>query len=125
MATLPFIGPALKHRRPLTGERMIIVSAAVGLLLFLLWASIAQVDEVTRGEGKVIPSSKLQTITAADPTTVSQIFVRSGQQVHKGQLLVRLDSPESASQLGQIEAETQSLQARSARLSEEGTGPNR
>lgn len=120
MATLPFIGPALKHRRPLTGERMIIVSAAVGLLLFLLWASIAQVDEVTRGEGKVIPSSKLQTITAADPTTVSQIFVRSGQHVHKGQLLVRLDSPESASQLGQIEAETQSLQARSARLSEEG-----
>ena len=120
MATLPFIGPALKHRRPLTGERMIIVSAAIGLLLFLLWASIAQVDEVTRGEGKVIPSSKLQTITAADPSTVSQIFVRSGQRVHKNQLLVRLASPESASQLGQIEAETQSLQARSARLSQEG-----
>jgi adhesin transport system membrane fusion protein len=120
MASLPFIGPALKHRRPLTGERLIIVSAAVDLLLFLLWASIAQVDEVTRGEGKVIPSSKLQTITAADPTTVSQIFVRSGQRVHKGQLLVRLDSPESTSQLGQIEAETQSLQARSARLSQEG-----
>jgi adhesin transport system membrane fusion protein len=120
MASLPFIGPAIKHRRPLTGERLIIVSAAVGLLLFLLWASIAQVDEVTRGEGKVIPSSKLQTITAADPTTVSQIFVRSGQRVHKGQLLVRLDSPESTSQLGQIEAETQSLQARSARLSQEG-----
>ncbi len=120
MATLPFIGPAFKHRRPLTGERLIIVSAAIGLLLFLLWASIAQVDEVTKGEGKVIPSSKLQVITAADPTTVSEIFVRSGQRVHKNQLLVRLDSPESASQLGQIEAETQSLQARSARLTQEG-----
>ena len=34
--------------------------------MFLLWASLAQVDEVTAGEGKVIPSSKLQVITAAD-----------------------------------------------------------
>ncbi len=89
-------------------------------MVFLLWASLAQVDEVTRGEGKVIPSSKLQTITAADPATVSELLVRSGQRVHKGELLVRLDNPESESQLGQLQAETQSLQARSARLTEEG-----
>ena len=122
MATLPFIGPALKHRRPLTGERLVIVASAVTFLIFLLWASIAQVDEVTSGEGKVIPSSKLQSITAADAATVSEILVRSGQRVRRDQLLVRLDSPENESQLGQIEAETQSLKARSARLSEEGLG---
>ena len=120
MATLPFIGPAIKHRRPLTGARLIIVAAATGFLLFVIWASLAQVDEVTRGEGKVIPSSKLQVITAADSATVSEIDVRSGQRVHKGELLVRLDSPENTSQLGQIEAETESLQARSSRLSAEG-----
>ena len=91
MATLPFIGPAIKHRKPMTGARMIIVASAVAFALFLLWASLAQVDEVTRGEGKVIPSSKLQTITAADPATVSELLVRSGQRVHRGQLLVRLD----------------------------------
>ncbi|HEX6072758.1 MAG TPA: HlyD family type I secretion periplasmic adaptor subunit [Sphingomicrobium sp.] len=122
MATLPFVGPALRHRKPLTGARLIIVASAVGFALFLIWASIAQVDEVTRGQGKVIPSSKLQTITAADPATVSELYVRSGQQVRKGQLLARLASPESESQLGQIEAETESLQARSARLTEEGMG---
>ena len=120
MATLPFVGPAIKHRKPMTGARMIIVAAAAGFIVFLLWASLAQVDEVTRGEGKVIPSSKLQTITAADPATVSELLVRTGQRVHKGQLLVRLDNPESESQLGQLQAETQSLQARSARLSAEG-----
>lgn len=124
MATLPFIGPAIRHRQPLTGARMIIVATAVGFALFLLWASLAQVDEVTRGEGKVIPSSKLQTITAADPATVSQLLVRSGQRVHKGELLVRLDNPESASQLGQLQAETESLQARAARLTSEGMGGN-
>ena len=122
MATLPFIGPAIKHRKPLTGARLIIVVSAAAFAMFLMWASLAQVDEVTRGEGKVIPSSKLQTITAADSATVSEMFVRSGQRVRRGELLVRLDSPENSSQLGQIEAETDSLQARSARLTEEGLG---
>jgi adhesin transport system membrane fusion protein len=103
---------------------MIIVASAAAFALFLLWASLAQVDEVTAGEGKVIPSSKLQIITAADPATVSELLVRSGQRVHKGQLLVRLDSPENESQLGQLQAETESLQARAARLTEEGLGKN-
>ncbi|HEX6604076.1 MAG TPA: HlyD family type I secretion periplasmic adaptor subunit [Sphingomicrobium sp.] len=122
MATLPFVGPAIKHRQPMTGARMIIVASAALFVIFVLWASLAQVDEVTRGEGKVIPSSKMQTITAADPATVSEILVRSGQRVRKGQLLARLDSPESASQLGQLEAENQSLQARVSRLTAEGMG---
>ena len=122
MATLPFLGPIAKHREPLTGARLIIVASAIGFVLFLIWASLAHVDEVTRGQGKVIPSSKLQIITAADPATVSEIYVRSGQRVRKGQLLARLDSPENQSQLGQIEAETESLQARSARLTQEGMG---
>ena len=122
MATLPFVGPAIRHRQPLTGSRMIIVGSAVAFFLFLIWASIAHVDEVTRGQGKVIPSSKLQIITAADPATVAELYVRSGQRVRKGQLLARLASPENASQVGQLEAETQSLQARQARLTEEGMG---
>jgi adhesin transport system membrane fusion protein len=122
MATLPFVGPAIRHRKPLTGSRMIIVASAVAFFLFLIWASVAQVDEVTRGQGKVIPSSKLQIITAADPATVSELYVRSGQRVRKGQLLARLASPESQSQLGQLEAETESLRARAARLTEDGMG---
>src|SRR3954453_2674516 len=120
MASIPFIGPAIKHRKPLTGARMIIVASAVAFFLFLLWASLAQVDEVTRGQGKVIPSSKLQVITASEPATVSELLVKSGQMVKKGQLLARLDSPESR----QVQAETQSLQARVSRLTTEGTGQN-
>src|SRR5689334_16761575 len=122
MATLPFVGPAIRHRQPLTGARMIIVASAVAFFLFLIWSSLAQVDEVTRGQGKVIPSSKLQVITAADAATVSEIYVRSGQRVHKGQLLARLASPENASQVGQLQAETESLEARAARLTAEGMG---
>ena len=118
MATLPFVGPAIKHRRPLTGTQMIIVASAAAFFLFLLWASIAQVDEVTRGQGKVIPSSKVQVIQSSTPATIAELLVRSGQRVSKGQLLALLDNPESRG----IEAETEALEARSARLQAEGTG---
>jgi adhesin transport system membrane fusion protein len=119
MATLPFLPAAAKRRRvPLTGARLIIVSVAVGFFVFLLWAMLAQVDEVTKGQGKVIPSSKIQVIQSAEPATISELLVRTGQHVSKGQLLARLDSPESRG----IQAETEALQARSARLQAEGTG---
>jgi len=97
---------------------MIIVASAAAFFMFLLWASIAQVDEVTRGQGKVIPSSKVQVIQSSTPATIAELLVRSGQRVSKGQLLARLDNPESRG----IEAETEALQARSERLQAEGTG---
>jgi len=121
MATLPFLGPLKRQRQPLTGSRLIIVASAIGFALFLIWAMLAQVDEVTSGQGKVIPISKAQLIQAAEPAIVEELMVRSGQRVRRGQLLARLDDTQSASELGQIQAETQALSARSARLAGEGT----
>jgi membrane fusion protein, adhesin transport system len=119
MASIPFLQPATRrHREPLTGARLIIVSVAIGFALFLLWAALAKVDEVTAGTGKVIPSSKVQLIQASEPATVAELMVRSGQRVSKGQLLARLDNPQSR----QIQAETEALEARSARLASEGAG---
>jgi adhesin transport system membrane fusion protein len=123
MATLPLMpGSTAKRREPLTGARLIIVSVAIGFAVFLIWAMLAQVDEVTAGQGKVIPSSKVQLIQATEPATVQELMVRSGQRVRRGQLLARLDDTQSSSELGQIQAETQSLQERAARLQSEGTG---
>ena len=119
MACIPFLPAATRRRRePLTGARLIIVSVTIGFAVFLLWAMLAKVDEVTAGQGKVIPSSKVQLIQSTQAATVAELLVRSGQQVKRGQLLARLDSPESRS----ILAETEALQARSARLQSEGTG---
>ena len=121
MATLPFLGPLKRQRQPLTGSRLIIVAAAIGFAMFILWAMLAQVDEVTSGQGKVIPISKAQLIQAAEPAIVEELLVRGGQRVRRGQLLARLDDTQSASELGQIQAETEALSARSARLAAEGT----
>ena len=118
MASIPFLPTIPKRRQPLTGSQRVIVVSAIGFALFLLWAMLAKVDEVTAGQGKVIPSSKIQLIQATEPATISELLVRSGQQVKRGQLLARLDNPQSR----QIEAETEALEARSARLASEGLG---
>lgn len=102
-------------------QRLIAVCAG-GLAMLGLWAGFAQVDEVTRGTGKVIPSSRVQLVQAVEPSVVASILVRAGQQVEKGQLLARLESAQSQTQRGQLEAENERLTARAARLESEGTG---
>lgn len=103
-------------------SRKLIALCAAGMFVILVWAAIAPVDEVTRGLGKVVPSSKVQLIQAAAPATIKSILVRPGQLVKQGQLLVRLDDPQSSSALGQLKAENERLAARAARLEGEGTG---
>lgn len=108
--------------RAFTGARRIILTSGMGIFIFFSWASFARVDEVTRGQGRVIPSSKAQIVQSSEPASIQDIVVRAGQAVRKGQLLVRLDDTESSSQLGQIAAENRSLAARSDRLLREGAG---
>lgn len=103
-------------------SRRLIALCFAGLFVVTAWAALAQVEEVTRGMGKVVPSSKVQLVQAAGAATIKEILVRPGQLVKKGQLLVRLDDPESSSAVGQLEAENERLSARADRLEGEGTG---
>lgn len=105
-----------------TPSKKLIALSSIAFAIFLLLAAIIQIDEITRGLGKVIPTSKVQIVQAAEPTVISEILVRQGQLVQKGQLLVRLDDSQSASALGQLEAENARLAAKANRLQGEGTG---
>lgn len=116
---------AIRNRLGIDGwdaSRKLIAVSAIGMLLLFIWAAAAHVDEITRGMGKVVPSSKVQLVQAANPATVSAILVRSGQLVKQGQLLVRLDDSQSSSALGQLQTENERLTARATRLEQEGTG---
>ncbi|MET0589533.1 MAG: HlyD family type I secretion periplasmic adaptor subunit [Novosphingobium sp.] len=104
------------------GNRRLIAISGLCMFLLILWAGVARIDEVTRGMGKVVPSSKAQLVQAATPATVTAIMVRPGQMVKKGQLLARLDDSQSSSAVGQLKAENERLEARAARLEQEGTG---
>ena len=99
----------LDHFRSFDPNRRLVVTAAVGLVLLLGWAAIAEVSEVTRGTGRVIPSSKAQLVQPSEAATIAEILVRGGQTVRQGQLLVRLDDAQSSSELGQLETENERL----------------
>ncbi|WP_220813682.1 HlyD family type I secretion periplasmic adaptor subunit [Pseudomonas paralcaligenes] len=92
----------------------------IGFSLFaLLWAHFAVVDEVTRGDGKAIPSSKLQKIQNLEGGIVAELFVREGQVVEAGAPLLRLDDTRFASNVGETEADRLALLLRVERLAAE------
>lgn len=92
------------------------------IISFIIWSALTQVDEVTRGGGKIIPFSKTQIIQASEAGTVREIAVEVGQVVHKGDLIVRLDDATITSSLGEATAHARSLKAQIARLSLEEAG---
>jgi adhesin transport system membrane fusion protein len=100
---------------------IILVSAAF-IAVAIGWASFAELDEVTRADGRVIPSSKTQIIQSSEPGVVQDILVRLGQRVEKGDVLIRLDDTTTASSLGESVARAQALKARIARLRIENAG---
>ncbi|MEP3051007.1 MAG: HlyD family type I secretion periplasmic adaptor subunit [Erythrobacter sp.] len=106
----------------LDAPRKLIVVSAIGLAVLLTWAAFAQVDSITRGTGQVIPSSRAQLVQPSEPAVIEEILVRGGQSVKKGQLLVRLDDAQSASELGQLQTENQRLSVRAQRLAQEASG---
>lgn len=92
------------------------------LIVALLWAYFAQLEEVTRGEGKAIPAGKVQTIQNLEGGIVSEIFIREGQIVEKGDTLLRLDDTRFMSNKGESEVDRIALTARVERLSAEAEG---
>ncbi|HOX66634.1 MAG: HlyD family type I secretion periplasmic adaptor subunit [Rhizobacter sp.] len=96
--------------------QLIVRAAVVVLLLLVLWACFAQVEEVTRGDGKVIPSKQLQIVQSLDGGVVSEILVQEGQVVEAGQLLLKIDETRATSGVRESAAQGFALRARQARL---------
>lgn len=99
---------------------MITVVAVLGAGIF--WASRANIDEVTRTTGKVMASSRTQVIQAADGGIVEKIFVREGDTVKQGDLLVQLDDTKSRAALAEASQKSAALQASLSRLRAETLG---
>jgi len=96
--------------------RWLLGVVGVVVVLLLVWAGLAEIDEVVHGEGKVIPAAREQIIRAVDPGQVEKIVVREGEEVAPNQLLLRINSFRYASEAGAGEAQLLSLMAQVARL---------
>lgn len=103
------------QQEPLRARRMLRYLAVIVLAL-LVWAAFAPLDEVTRGEAKVIPSSQVQVVQTVDGGVVEEMMVREGQIVSPGELLLRIDPTRFVSSLRENRVEYLALLAKSARL---------
>ncbi len=110
----------------LRGPRLsahLLLFAMIGfLVLGVYWASRAPLDEVTRGMGQVIPSGKVQVVQNLEGGIVSEIRVREGNIVKKGQTLVLIDNTQFLSKYGEDRAKYLGLRAAVARLTAEEEG---
>jgi adhesin transport system membrane fusion protein len=106
---------ARHEQEPLRARALLYWSLLV-IAILCVWASFAELEEVTRGQGRVIPSRQIQIIQAVDGGVVSDILVNEGQVVEKGQLLVRIDPTRFISELRENRSQYLSLLAKAERL---------
>lgn len=95
---------------------------ALFFVIFLSWANVATLDEVTRGDGTVIPSSQIQVVQNLEGGIVAEISVREGEVVDKNQILIRIDQTQAAAGYRESRAKYLSLLAAVARLKAEVDG---
>lgn len=109
-------------RRPHRLATWTLGAVGVGLLLFVLASSVIELDEVTRADGKVIPSGQTQVVAHLYGGIVQDILVREGDEVKPGQVLLKIDNRDSQAEFGENTARMAALAARAARLRAEASG---
>lgn len=97
-------------------------STVLTLSAALAWAATFELDEVTRGQGKVIPVSREQVVQSLDSGVVRQILVREGAVVKKDDVLIRLDDARSGPVFREANEKKLALEAQAVRLRAEAYG---
>ncbi len=103
-------------------KHFLLVAITLFFAIFVIWANWATLDEVTRGDGKIIPSSEVQALQSLDPGIVEEFLVKEGDFVERGQILVRLRDIEASSDLGANRARYLGLLASITRLQAQAEG---
>jgi adhesin transport system membrane fusion protein len=104
------------------GGRAILYAVLILSAIGIYWASVSEIEEVTRGQGKVIPASHIQVIQNLEGGILSEILVKVGDTVKKDQLLLKIDQTRFASSVQQNRSKYLSNKAKAARLQAETSG---
>lgn len=104
------------------GGRSVIWLTLILFVCAIYWASISEVEEVTRGMGKVIPSSQVQIVQNLEGGILAETFVNIGDIVEKGQLLMRLDEKRFSAPFREYRLKYLALTAKESRLIAETLG---
>ncbi len=102
--------------------RLVFIFWMVTVFAFFLWAALAPIDELVRGDGKVIPGGENQMIQHLEGGIVSAIMVKEGQKVKTDDILLKVDNIKSSSTYESSQYKSSELRARIVRLRAESTG---
>jgi adhesin transport system membrane fusion protein len=116
LPSFEFEADELMSRQKTARAQQIVRAALVVIVLLVAWAAFAPIDEVTRGDGRVIPSRQLQVVQSLDGGVVSEILVREGDQVEADQLLLKIDETRATSGVRESAAQLFALKVKVARL---------
>ncbi len=97
-------------------HRIVTIPIMVIVVLFLIWASVSEIDELVRGKGRVIPSSQTKIIQHFEGGIIDKIYVKEGQKVKKGDPLYRIKNEKSKAASKKQEIKLLSLLAKEQRL---------
>jgi adhesin transport system membrane fusion protein len=112
------VSEAMLEQTP-KGARVLLWAIFAFVIIAIVWANWATLDEISRGEGEIIPSLQLQRVQNLEGGVVSEILVREGDIVEKGQLLLRIDDTRYASTFKESYVRQLELIAKAARLRSE------
>ena len=104
------------------GGRVILWAVLLLFIAGMYWASVSEIEEVTRGMGKVIPAAQIQVVQNLEGGILSEIHVKVGDTVKKDQLLLRIDETRFSSSFQQNRSKYLSNKAKAARLQAETSG---
>ena len=115
-------GYTVEDLRPKRLTHLFLFVIVAFFVVFFAWASWATLEEVTRGEGRVIPSRQTQIVQNLEGGIVAAILVREGEIVEEGDVLMRIDNVRAASDFRERRSRYFALQAALARLDAEVSG---
>ncbi len=118
------IRAAAELRTPQTA-RLLLYSSLALVVVGVIWAHFAVLDEVKRGNGRVVPSRQTQVVQTLEGGIVSALLVREGAIVEQNEPLIRIDDTKFASEFGEVRERRGAMAARVARLEAEAQGRDR
>lgn len=109
----------MKASRP---SNVLLASVAALIVLFFLWAGFFEIDEMSRGQGQVVPSQDIQVVQSLEGGILQELLAAEGDMVKKDQVLLRISDVAFASEERGSEAKSRGLRAKKARLTAEANG---
>lgn len=103
------------QQEPLRAKNLLRI-VALALLVMLVWAAFAQIDEITRGDARVVPTTQVQVVQSVDGGVVEALLIKEGQVVDAGQILLRVDPTRFVSNMLESRAGQMALRAKALRL---------